>query len=618
MFFLIFLAILLVSSMCFLYKFEISENGYLKSELITKGYEKKITRNGDKYVDKLSIKKNTKYIDIFFNTDDVEYTNGKYYLEITNDNEIIYKDTLIYKIITRGKYRINLKKISDDYKISIKLTYSGKKTTFSPLINNGHILNQQFYKKTKTYSMVYIFIIVMNIIMIFLYKFIMSEKKYKIENKFLIISIPIFLAFIILIPMFLGHDERFHFYRIFEITEGGFLAEVNDGATGYKMPDAVFTKIGWKERHYSDIIDAAHEKIDRNNMTFISDVTMSVYSPIQYMPHVIGVSIAKIFSLRPIVIAYIGRLFNLLFCILLLYFTIKITPYGKNVFLLFSLIPIAIEGFTTLSGDGLTISTTYLFMAYVFSMLERKNKKLLKRDFIIIISLGIVLAFCKLVYIPIICLLLLIPKEYFTSIKKKIITIIPIIIIMVLFNLLWLKLANPYLQVYTQGQSNYQINFIFHHIITYFCMFMHSFLTQFLNLLKSAFGDSLLWGSAIQNYSIISFMIFLTTVIVCVNDESIKKKFNIYNSFIIGFIILVIIGLIFTSLFIQWTEYGSSTIEGVQGRYFSPFLPLLMILIGSFSSRKRNINESNLTKLVLLVTIFANYASLIEMFIKFI
>ena len=38
--------------------------------------------------------------------------------------------------------------------------------------------------------------------------------------------------------------------------------------------------------------------------------------------------------------------------------------------------------------------------------------------------------------------------------------------------------------------------------------------------------------------------------------------------------------LIFTSLYLQWTEYGVNYVKGIQGRYFIPFLPLVLILIG--------------------------------------
>ena len=616
--FICFVLFLLLLSMVFIYKFEISENGYYKTELVDESTDKTVTQNKDKYIDSIEIGKDIKYIDIFFNTKDVGYADGKYHLKVFTKNSKIYEDVIIHKILSGGKYRIKLKNIEKTDKINIKLIYSGKKTTFSPLINNGHIVNQQFYKKNKVYLAVYGFLFVINAMMIIMYKIIMSNKQRKIEIKFLLLAIPIFFAFMILNPMFLGHDERFHFFRIYEITEGGILPEIQGKETGYHMPSAVYTNIGWGERKYSEIFSVIKDKIDKNNVSFISDVTMSVYSPIQYTPQIIGVSFAKIITSRPVLIAYIGRFFNLLFCITFLFFAIKITPYGKNLFLLFSFVPISIEAFTSLSGDGVTISVSYLFMAYIFSMMARKSYKLKKRDFPILISLGMILSFCKLVYIPLIGLLLLIPKNYFNGIKKKICFIIPIMLLLISFNLIWLKIAGKYLDVYTGGTSNYQIRFIINNLVAYFAMFINTFFTMFITYVREAFGETLLWGNAIQNYSIFGVLLFITAIVVCVNDESLKKKFDTYGCFIITIIFTMIIGLIFTSLFVQWTSYGSTLIDGVQGRYFSPFLPLIFILVGNFISKKKKIKQENITKLVLIVSIVVNYASIIEMFIKFI
>lgn len=612
-----YLCILLIFSMGFIYKFDASEKGYSKTDYNNENKDYKTTENNDVYEESFKAGKNLSFVDIYFNLEDVKYSAGKYKLEVFNGNKVVFKDTIVYKLVSNGKYRIKFSNTSKGDRITIKLSYSGKTTDFSPITGDGFLTHQNLYKCADKYKCIYIFVIIINIIMIFMYKFIMSDKERKIENKFLVLAIPIFIAFLLVNPMFLGHDERFHFYRVFEITEGGALPEI-EGETGYHMPSAVYTKIGWGERHYSDIIDALHEKIDRNDISFISDVTMSVYSPIQYTPQVIGVFFAKLITLRPVLIAYIGRFFNLMFCILILYFTLKITPYGKNLFLLFAFIPISIEGFTTLSGDGLTISIAYLFISYILSMKDRKSKKILKRDFPILIGLGIILAFCKLVYIPIIGLLLLIPKKYFKNIKKKMLVIIPLMFVLLMLNLIWLKLASPYLKVYTGGVSDYQINYIFHNLISYLCMFIDSLMSQFIILTKEAFGDSLLWGSASQNYSVVCFMLLVTAIIVCVNDESLKKKFNFSEVLIMILICIMIIGLIFTSLFIQWTGYGSKSIAGVQGRYFSPFIPLIFIIIGNFISKSRKIDESKLTRLVLFVSILASYASLIEMFIKFV
>ena len=93
---------------------------------------------------------------------------------------------------------------------------------------------------------------------------------------------------------------------------------------------------------------------------------MSVYSPVQYLPQVIGVGIGKILTDRPILISYLGRLANLAICITMLYYAIKKIPFAKKLLLILAFIPIAIEGFVTLSGDGFTIATAFFVYSIYF------------------------------------------------------------------------------------------------------------------------------------------------------------------------------------------------------------------------------------------------------------
>ena len=67
----------------------------------------------------------------------------------------------------------------------------------------------------------------------------------------------------VLIPLYVGHDELFHWYRIFEITEGGLLPDIQNNSTGYYMPDAIISSLPWGDLKYIDIIK---EIIDKNRL----------------------------------------------------------------------------------------------------------------------------------------------------------------------------------------------------------------------------------------------------------------------------------------------------------------------------------------------------------------
>lgn len=619
--FIIFVLILVLLNLSFLQKFEKRESGYDKVGLIDETVLKTI-KNNYKYEEDINITNDhLKYLDIYFNVDNVEETFGEYNIEVYKDKTKILEKEVNYNLVkSTGKYRLSTKNIKKgNYKLVIK--YKGKETNFTLAYqknNNEKIQLQYYYLNVKKCALFYTFIIISTILLVVAFFILEKKKELSVEKRFLIIAIPIFIAFTILMPMFIAHDERFHWFRIYEITEGGLLPEIRNNSTGYEMPDAVYTSLPYSNRKYTDVKEGLKDKLDKNNKSFISDVTMSVYSPVQYAPHVLGVIVGKLVTDRPVLIAFIGRFFNMIVSIILLYFAIKKMPFGKNIMLLFSIIPIAIEGFTSLSGDGFTICISYLLIAYILNLTKSKQKKLLKKDYAILLSLGTILAFCKLVYIPLVFLLYLLPEKYFKSKKDKIIKITLTCIILLGFNLIWLKLANPYLSVYTGGKSSYQVKYIFENIIRYVEIFLYSFFTQIKDLISSMYGDTLLWSDYIHNYPLVSISLITMTMITCVCDQTLKKQLSVKSSIIMSVISVAIVGLIYTSLYVQWTPYANPNIIGVQGRYFLPFIPLLFIVIGNFIKKDFKMKENSITQLILITAIIVNYMSIIEMIIEFI
>ena len=80
-------------------------------------------------------------------------------------------------------------------------------------------------------------------------------------------------------------------------------------------------------------------------------------------------------------------------------------------------------------------------------------------------------------------------------------------------------------------------------------------------------------------YSFVPYIFTLMAMFIGFLNKEIKNKFSVYQTIIILLITAAIIGLIFTSLYIQWTRPEDTAIRGVQGRYFLPILPLLILML---------------------------------------
>ena len=91
-------------------------------------------------------------------------------------------------------------------------------------------------------------------------------------------------------------------------------------------------------------------------------------------------------------------------------------------------------------------------------------------------------------------------------------------------------------------------------------------------------------------------------ILTAITEEKTKSLFQKYQKRILLGIVIVITLLIFTSLYIQWSDTKLAYIDGVQGRYFLPILPLILLLISSMKIKIKYTNRQ-VTKLICIASI---------------
>ena len=95
----------------------------------------------------------------------------------------------------------------------------------------------------------------------------------------------------------------------------------------------------------------------------------------------------------------------------------------------------------------------------------------------------------------------------------------------------------------------------------------------------SMFGGEVGLNEHVILHTFVPYVFIVISLMAGILNEEIKNKFSKFQTIIIVLIALAIIGLVFTSLYIQWTETTEVVIKGVQGRYFLPILPLILLLL---------------------------------------
>lgn len=232
----------------------------------------------------------------------------------------------------------------------------------------------------------------------------------------------------------------------------------------------------------------------------------------------------------------------------------------------------------SLAPDALTIAMSIALISYILFLKYEQETKLSLKQYLLLIGMCLILALCKIVYLPLCFLVLIIPKERFKDGKDKFMKIFILELVAIVFNLLWFKYATRYLiEINPEVNSLGQTQYILSNILEYIIIIIRTVNMYGKNYLFQLVGSEMLQLNANTSnvYQLILFLVLILTLLLDNSKQKISTKFKAF----IGFITIIIIGLIFTSIYIQWNPVGSNLVNGIQGRYFIPIILLLSVLL---------------------------------------
>jgi uncharacterized membrane protein len=412
------------------------------------------------------------------------------------------------------------------------------------------------------------------------------------------------LILVFLIPPIGGIDENHHIRRTSEISQFILLHPKTHTVDRFSLwsDNAWVMRKNYHETnkpwHFDDIkltqIDQPKEieiAVEKN--------VLSLNSPIIYAPFAAALKIVNTtFAPEYWVQFYIVRVVALLCSVILLTMAIARIPEHKNLLAAAFLLPIMLYNRSGVNVDGIVIGCVSLFIVKIYN-LSNKAAIISLPDKLQLGALSFLLAQCKGAYVPLLFLVLLIPKEKFSSKRNWIVSILLLIIPAIICGLGWSGYAKHEIlsgiqyttettqTVWPDGQMTY----ILQNPIEFIGV-----------LLKTVFASPLIPISIAQMIGVLGWSGFsidglsMVTVILLLIAISASEpvKIKLYNSMYKKSFLLLIssatIGLALTMLYVQWSPYQASIVSGFQGRYLYPLLPIFVIFakpINEFASEKK-------------------------------
>lgn len=337
---------------------------------------------------------------------------------------------------------------------------------------------------------------------------------------------------------------------------------------------------------------------------------LSLEYPPEYLPQAIGIALARLTGANFLITFYLGRLCNLFFYVFCLYLAVCIAPRFKLLFAVLGISPMALHQAASYSYDGFVNSMALLLIALILRAVYTDGS-FTQKDLWTITIVGLLLAPAKLVYCPLLLLILLIPKERFRDRGHKIRTItLMMCLVFVPFCLLELKTVMGMVAfsdetLNWEGKHNYTTAFILHHPRSTVAVFLRTFSRCALSWFEQSIG-SVLSGMTLVLPARITWCYVIVTVFSALGHVGNEAGIRLRERVAFLSASIAVMFLVMLSMFLGWTSDTSSVIQGVQGRYFIPILTLLFL---QFNHRKIQIHQP-VEQIVLLSAMFLNAAAI--------
>lgn len=303
---------------------------------------------------------------------------------------------------------------------------------------------------------------------------------------------------------------------------------------------------------------------------------MEYYSILCYLPQVIGFVIGRLLNLGTVMMIYFGRVCTLILYIIFGYNAVKKIPIGKYIIGGVLLLPMSLMMASAISYDPLVLVSSANFIASIFKRkLEPKKKFTLIECMVWAFVLGGIKGGGYLILLPLVLTLLDRNKENLQN----------VLILLTggtsafLFDVV-LPAGSALFQFGAEGSGKLYASYAIEKPLEFLNMCAESYFQCLDYLVINMAGTHIAWLENTIPAFIITGSVFILIIISIYEKDSLRLQSK--DKYTMLFVIFLTI-LLTPAMLLSWTSVGSSLVAGLQGRYYLPILPLLLLILTKFN-----------------------------------
>ncbi len=342
-------------------------------------------------------------------------------------------------------------------------------------------------------------------------------------------------------------------------------------------------------------------------------------TPLAYLPQAIGISLARLMGLSSLWLITLGKLFNLLFYTGMVTLAISIIPKAKKLMAGTALLPMCLHLAGSMSYDVFVLSCAFVYTALIVSMKEHGISR--ARLIAAAVIIGI-LAPCKLIYsLLLIAVVSLVPaKEAGQHERRAFAALVIFSVILAAASMYAVNAgtigsyasADERVISWAEEAQGYTVSYLLHRPFELMGICYRSV------MMKTGFWFSTMFGIYLGNmdpvlnvpYPVIG-LYAAGLLIIAAGSE---LRLPAFSKGVYAFTFAAVAAALMGSMLIAYTPMSSVYIEGVQGRYLLPVLPLLLMCIpGDWISLREGTDRQILILFIIaecfvLIRVFATVA----------
>src|SRR5436305_6524974 len=393
------------------------------------------------------------------------------------------------------------------------------------------------------------------------------------------------LLYLGLIAPFAAPDESSHFARAWWVSKGHLLAVRQGPLVGYLLPREL--PLLWDRLRLRPtvrpalIVSALHDPPAGSSEVFVDSPGHATASVILYIPQGLGIALGRAAKGSPLLCFYLGRILNLIAGCVLIAFAIRIMPSHRWLMALLALTPMNNHLRSSMSGDVVTIGIAFLFTAFAARALLLDDEPLSRRRWAAVNVLGAALCLTKVTYIPLAMLPLIVPRTRFPTPSAAWRARAMHAAIVIAAAAISSKIATAYwapsrTDVTTPGA---QMRFIAAHPLSFAGILFDEYVVRAKWYLISMIGDLGSGERIVVLPKLLVIFFFACLLLLALTDTNRRLHVTALQRIYFAAICTASAFAVAFAIYTTWNPVGWGRIDGLQGRYYLPFVPAGALIV---------------------------------------